>query len=68
MKLEALCGNTVRIRMGKDNVWPQSGLNRYGIIDDKRMKDGSKPTVRNDEIHLSGGYRLKLDKKGAISA
>lgn len=66
LRLDVLGGNAVRVRLGRESDWGESGLNRYGILNEGRLQDGSKALCRNGEARLSGGYSIKVASNGAI--
>ena len=68
LRLDVQGSNAVRIRMGNGGTWTESGLNRYGILNEGRLNDGAKHASMKNEVSLSGGFKLKLAEDGTIVA
>ncbi len=66
LRLDVLGGNTVRVRLGDGKEWSESGLNRYGILDETRLGKNSGTSVRGNTISLKGGFKLKVAADGTF--
>ena len=64
LKIEELADNVVRVRMSRDGRWPESAMNRHGVIAEKpvlamrtSLDFGKiKPTCEQ----VGKGYRLRF--------
>ncbi len=64
LKIEELADNVVRVRMARDGRWPESAMNRYGVIADKPVRavreslDFGK--VKPECAQVGKGFRLRF--------
>ncbi|MDD3585741.1 MAG: glycoside hydrolase family 31 protein [Thermoguttaceae bacterium] len=60
LRVDILTNNLFRVRRGKTNQWPQSGMNRYGIL-----KSDFVPVAfeRQNNIIKTPGFTLTVDVK-----
>ena len=63
LKIEELASNIWRVRMARDGRWPESAMNRYGVIADKPVRaeraslDFGKVTPMCEQV--GKGFRLR---------
>ncbi len=64
LKIEELASNIWRVRMARDGRWPESAMNRYGVIADKPVRaeraslDFGKVTPMCEQV--GKGFRLRF--------
>ncbi len=64
LRIEELADNVVRVRMARDGRWPESAMNRYGVIADKPVRavreslDFGK--VKPECAQVGKGFRLRF--------
>ena len=57
LKVEVLADNIVRVRMARDGRWPESAMNRYGVIADRPVRAGRDSLVFSK---VAPGYHSKV--------
>ena len=67
LKVESLGEETVRVRMSRDGKWPESGMNRYGVLADlpvsKTGADLGVLAVRPEVKQVGKGFELRFPLK-----
>lgn len=62
LRIERLAPDTVRVRLARDGKWPESGLNRYGIIAALPVQgeETSLPLAGLELKHVGKGFEISL--------
>ncbi len=72
LKIEELADNIWRVRMARDGRWPESAMNRYGVIADMPVRavrpslDFGKVTATCEQV--GKGFRLRFPANRAAES